>query len=322
MSDYLSKKVLLVGAGLMAREYARVLNALQINYDVVGRSKSTSDEFRSIMNKEVAEGGIENFFRDANNKTGYTHAIVATGIDNLCISVIKLLENNISKILIEKPGGIDLPEINKIKDLSDKKQARVFIAYNRRFYASTLKAKEIISQDGGISSFHFEFTEWAHVIEPLKTPVEVKSKWFLANSSHVVDLAFYLGGNPMQMSSYKSGNLSWHSHSKYAGAGITDMGGLFSYHANWEAPGRWSLEIMTTKHRLYFKPMETLQVQDIGNVAVNPVEIDDVLDKTFKPGLFKQTEALLNNDFMSFCSINHQQNAMSWYNEMSGYESN
>ena len=35
-----------------------------------------------------------------------------------------------------------------------------------------------------------------------------------------------------------------------AGAGVTENGALFSYHANWEAPGRWSVEIMTKKRRL------------------------------------------------------------------------
>ena len=69
---------------------------------------------------------------------------------------------------------------------------------------------------------------------------------------------------------------------------------LFSYHANWEAPGRWSVEILTPKHRLYFKPMETLQIQEIGSVAVNPVQIDDTLDKEFKPGLYLQVKSFLD----------------------------
>ena len=38
------------------------------------------------------------------------------------------------------------------------------MAYNRRFYASTMKAREIIQSEGGVRNFHFEMTEWAHVI--------------------------------------------------------------------------------------------------------------------------------------------------------------
>jgi predicted dehydrogenase len=223
--------------------------------------------------------------------------------------------------LVEKPGGMNLNEIEKLNTLANEKNANVLVAYNRRFYASTLKAIKIIEEDGGVSSFQFEFTEWAHVIEPLKTPIPIKNKWFLANSSHVVDLAFYLGGKPKEISCYKSGNLSWHNTSKFSGAGITNDEAVFSYHANWAAPGRWSLEILTNKHRLYFKPMETLQVQKLGTVNILPVDINDSLDKAFKPGLFLQTKSFLNNEFNNFCKINDQLDAMKYYNQMSGYES-
>lgn len=50
--------------------------------------------------------------------------------------------------------------------------------------------KKIIAEDGGITSFNFEFTEWAHVIEKLDYPREVFENWFFVNSTHVVDLAF------------------------------------------------------------------------------------------------------------------------------------
>ena len=150
----------------------------------------------------------------------------------------------------------------------------------------------------------------------------IKNNWFLANSSHVVDLAFYLGGSPKELSSYKSGNLAWHKHSKFTGAGVTRNEALFSYHANWGAPGRWSVEILTAQHRLYFKPMETLQIQKIGSVNVIPADIDDTLDKSYKPGLYNQTMAFLNNNFQNFCTINDQFHAMNWYNKISGYESN
>jgi predicted dehydrogenase len=321
MPDHLKQRVLLVGAGLMAQEYGRVLAALDIAYDVAGRGKSSSEEFSRKMNKMVKEGGIQNFFTGTDENT-YSHAIVTTGIDHLCTAALILLEHNIKNILLEKPGGMNSAEIEKINGLAKEKNANVLIAYNRRFYASTLHALQIIRADGGVSSFHFEFTEWSHVIEPLKTPAAIKSRWFLANSTHVVDLAFYLGGLPKELSAYASGNLTWHNHSKYSGAGVTGDNALFSYHANWAAPGRWAVEILTARHRLYFKPMESLQVQDLGKINITPVEIDDTLDKNFKPGLYRQTEAFLKSELAGFCTVNHQAEAMKWYNQMSGYESN
>ena len=57
---------------------------------------------------------------------------------------------------------------------------------------------------------------------------------------------------------------------------------LFSYQANWNAPGRWGIEILTSQHRLYLRPMEKLQIQNTGSVDISEVEIDDQLDKEFK----------------------------------------
>ena len=49
------------------------------------------------------------------------------------------------------------------------------------------------------------------------------------------------------------------------------------------------------KHRLIFKPMEKLSIQNIGSVKVDSVEIEDELDIRFKPGFYKQTESFVND---------------------------
>jgi hypothetical protein len=72
---------------------------------------------------------------------------------------------------------------------------------------------------------------------------------------------------------------------------------------------------------LIFKPIETLQIQKIGSVAVEPVVIDNKLDTEFKPGLYLQTQAFLNNDLSRFCSIAQQENFINkYYLPMSGYK--
>ena len=319
MSDHLKKKLLLVGSGLMAEEYAKVLDKLNMQYDVVGRGSASAEKFETLFNKKVHKGGIQSYF--TKNSSHYTHAIVTTGIDQLKDTAMILLENNVSHILLEKPGGMDLSEMRNIQLIADSRKANVLIAYNRRFYTSVLEAQRIIEKDGGVSSFHFEFTEWSHVIEPSSTPMSIKNKWFLANSTHVADLAFYLGGQPSELKSYLGGKLDWHGHSKFTGAGIAVNGAPFSYHANWDSPGRWAVEILTPHHRLYFKPMETLQIQRKGSVKVEIVEIEDGIDKEFKPGIYRQTKAFLLGDHQNFCTVREQVEKMKWYNLMSGYES-
>lgn len=288
------KSVLLVGAGIMAQDYAKVLNSQNIPFTVIGRGFSSAAVFKENTGVDVVEGGLTNYLKC--NPSLPDAAIIAVGVEQLAVTTMMLLEIGVKRILVEKPAGINIEEIARIDNFAKKQNADVYVAYNRRFYAATFKAREIIAADGGVTSFNFEFTEWSHVIEPLKAEPVVKQHWFLANSTHVVDLAFFLGGEPSEVSSYTAGSLSWHpSAAIFAGAGKTENGALFSYQANWAAPGRWGVEILTHRHRLIFRPMEQLHIQEIGSVAITKVEIDDELDLKFKPGLYKQVDSFLSN---------------------------
>jgi predicted dehydrogenase len=202
-----------------------------------------------------------------------------------------------------------------------KDKAEVMIAYNRRFYASTTMARKLIAEDGGATSCTFEFTEWAHTIVTETYAPGVKEAWFLANSSHVVDLAIHLCGFPKDWRAWHGGSLSWHPASaRFCGSGITEQGVFFSYHGDWEAPGRWGLEVLTRKRRYIFRPMEQLQVVLLGSTTINNVELDDRLDKEFKPGLHEQTKAFLVRDDRLFCKLEEQLRHYFFYNEIVGYE--
>ena len=286
----------LIGCGYMAQEYFKVLDKLNNKTKVIGRGPESAQNFFKKTNVKPSTSGISEFLKTKPEKC--SHAIIAVSVDQLYDTTMSLLEYEVKNLLVEKPAGLNQNEIHKIQLRASEKNANVYVAYNRRFYSSTIKAKEFIKKDGGIQSFNFEFTEWSHQVEDLEIPDKVKNNWFLANSSHVLDLSFFLGGKPTKMSCYASGEkkLNWHpSYSKFSGAGITDSGALFSYNANWCAPGRWFVEMLTNKNRYIFKPLEELKVQKIGSIKIDVVKLDDEIDKKFKPGLFRQTESFLGN---------------------------
>jgi predicted dehydrogenase len=299
MSDNIS--VLLIGASQMAIDYFNVLKALNISTTIIGRSIEGAKKFEAATGTPVITGGLEKYIQDVGMKK-HTHAIVAVGLEELSNTTLLLIQQKVKYILLEKPGGLDFPEIENLAK-SNNKDSKIFIAYNRRFYQSVLKAQEIIAADGGVKSFHFEFTEWSHVIGKIDKKVGIKENWFLANSTHVVDLAFYLGGYPKEMQSYTSGSLDWHPKSIFVGSGISDKNALFSYHSNWESPGRWFVEILTAAHRLILKPMEELYVQEKGSIQVNKLELDSDLDKQFKAGLFLQTKAFVEGSYNQLLTL-------------------
>ena len=308
----------LIGAGPMAIDYAKVLEAQSRLFMCIARSELSASNFNQQTGVRAFVGGLQDFLLSKPDIP--EHAIVATGIETLCQVTELLLRYGIKSILVEKPGGLNIDEIEQTQVLAKECKAKVFVAYNRRFYASVLAAQQMIAEDGGVTSLNYEITEWSHVIADIDIAPLIKQNWFMANTSHVIDLAFFLGGKPKQLASFTSGKTSWHpSSANFAGAGVTESDALFSYHGNWNAPGRWNLEVSTSKRRYIFRPMEQLQVQELGSVKISAVDIDDSCDTNFKPGLYAQSKAFINNENRSMCSIEEHLLDMQTYCKMANY---
>lgn len=324
MSDNLKgKKVLLIGAGYMAREYVKVLKAMNVNLTVVGNSEANAKKFQEETGVTVQTGGIEKYVQ--NNGIGSDiYAINSANVTRLARINMNLLNNGCKHLLSEKPGMTKEQEGKDLLAISEG--ADVYMAYNRRFYASTFEARKIVKEDGGVTSFNIEFTEWSHLFDNGEKK-DYLSNLFLANSTHVVDQALYLAnGKVSTLSSVIKGqnNIEWHKcGSIFGGVGTTDKGQIFTYSANWNAPGRWGIELNTKNHRLIFRPLEKLQIQDKGSVKIYEVDIDYTLDEKFKPGLYKEVEVFLtDNKEGGLCTLEEQVEKMSLYAKMSGEDYN
>ena len=190
----LGEMIWLVGSGGMSTDYCKVLKGLQAPFIVVGRGEASAIQFKNENNCDVVQGGIEYFLTQ--NPELPKAAIVSVGIEQLAEVTEHLLNYGVKYILLEKPGGLNGEQISHLNELSDDCGASVFLAYNRRFYSSVIKGQQIISDDGGVKSFHFEFTEFSHRVHEWKKSAKVLERWFLGNSSHVADLAFFFGRLP------------------------------------------------------------------------------------------------------------------------------
>lgn len=308
--------VWLIGSGKMAQDYAKVLEALDTTFKVIGRGADSSSIFSKQMGIQVQTGGVK---KALERQDAPETAIVAVRPPDHFEVSSTLIKAGTRRILLEKPGGLYFEQIRLLNEIAVNFSANVWLAYNRRFYASTLKAEEMIEEDGGITSVQFEFTERSHLFT--NNPIKELEYLFLGNSTHVVDLVFHMCGIPNDWESWRSGSLEWHqTAARFAGAGITDNGILFSYLADWESPGSWRIEFLTRKHRLIFRPMEKLHVMKLRSIIAEQVLIDDKLDLTFKPGLYRQTEAFLNQNVAKLCSLNEQVEHTVFYSQIAGYD--
>jgi predicted dehydrogenase len=302
----------------MAQEYCKVLLALSVCAKVISRHETSAVNFLRATGHAAHGIGVA----AAIKKFGAPdQAIVAVGVEALAPVATQLIKAGVRRILLEKPGALDRTEIQSLNKVAQDCGTTVLLGYNRRFHAATLRAQELIELDGGPTSCSFEFTEWAHTINPLDIDKRVKQHWVMANSSHVIDLAFYLCGSPSSWSHYSAGQMDWHKRaSRFCGSGVTERGILFSYLADWEAPGRWSVEVMTRRRRFIFKPLEKLQVMHLASVNTEWEDVDYALDERFKPGLYRQTDAFLKGNDSCFCTLAQQMANFDMYYRMAGYQ--
>lgn len=309
--------VLLVGVGPMAIEYAKVLNAIGRPFVAVGRGEESARKFESAIGTRPILGGLAAHLAAHKPRPGGL-AIVTTGVEQLTDTTTLLISSGYDRILTEKPGGMDPGQIRQLGTLVANSDVAVWLAYNRRYYGSVRQARRMIIEDGGLLSFNFEFTEWADRIAPLTKGAGVKENWFLANSTHVVDLAFFIGGEPMHMNSLSNGDMGWHRPTNFVGCGQTTTGALFSYQANWDGPGRWGLELVTKARRIILRPLEEVQVIQRNQIVSAKIEADTDIDTKFKAGLMLQVEAFLRDDRTDACMLQDQVKRLKWLEQMLG----
>ena len=283
----------LIGAGPMSAAYAKVLVDQNKEFKVICRSEDSARKFEDSNAIPALAGGIEGVIERGESIP--ESAIVAVSIDQLYKVARLLLKVGVKRLLLEKPGALEISEFESLSSLCEETQAEIKIAYNRRYYASVSHLENEIAINK-LLSFHFEFTEWSHAIEKLDLPESVMSRWIMASSSHVIDLAFFLGGSPTSDKKYLSSTyIPWHkANGVYYGSGVSSSEVLFGYKANWMSAGRWSLEFFMEHGSFLLEPMEKLQFRQKGTLQYVDLEIDYSLDQKYKPGLYNMIDAFFD----------------------------
>ena len=135
----MTSDVLLVGLGSMGRAYAAVLNALHVRSVAVGRSASGAESFTQSTGINAHSGGLAAWVDRA--EAVPRCAIVCVSVEETPAVVYALLQLGIRRILVEKPGATTPREIEILSQNADAVAADIFVAYNRRFYASVAEAQ-------------------------------------------------------------------------------------------------------------------------------------------------------------------------------------
>jgi predicted dehydrogenase len=277
----------------MAVAYARVLQDRGDQVTVIGRGPQSAARFESETGIPVRTGGLDAL---ADGALATMPVIIAASVEQLGMATESAIGKGARRLLVEKPAGLGPAEVDRLAERARQSGAAVFVAYNRRFNAATLKAREMLAAAGGATSLRMEFSEYSHKIAPLQKAPGVKEAWLYANSTHVLDLGFHLAGFPADLATFSTGQLDWHPDGAiFSGAGRTETGALFAYTADWTSAPRWSVEVAARGLTLTLQPLETLRIRRESGFGEESVAIDDALDRNFKPGIWRQLDAFLSD---------------------------
>lgn len=279
----------------MAREYLKVLKALQCDVLVAGRdagrARGLAEEFGY-----ASSGGGTQVLKDV-QAAEFDWAINAVSIESLFEISMACMEHGLHRILVEKPGAFNRRQLEEILSKAGSGDG-IRIAFNRRFYNSVLKLEERAAADGGIVGCFFDFTDREKDVIHNPRNGKVVARWGWCNAIHVIDTAFHLIGPPLDLTASREG--SWPAHPSgtvFAGSGRTGQC-LYSYFATWSGGGRWNVEVSTSAGRYRLSPLEELAFCRKNQFAWESVPLGDNDDDTFKPGMFKMVrQTIIEEDF-------------------------
>jgi hypothetical protein len=299
--DLKNKSVLIIGAGYIANEYALSLSSMGIkNVTILSKSEKTSLALSDTYGFKSYFGGYEKILPILPKMD---LVIVATPVLTLLPAAECALENGQTNILIEKPGSLYFTELESLSNKYPNSYVR--IAYNRLQYPNFHLLKQLCSDDGGITSCTFTFTEWLDRIDLTKYSSSILERWGISNSNHVISMAFQLIGLPKILTPHQFGSLDWHkSGSIFVGSGISEENIPFSYHADWNSSGRWGIEIMTNKNSYRLISLEELYVCRKNSTLWEKIPFQ-ITYPDLKPGLSEQLCLMLDVDNI------HQNNLIS-----------
>ena len=195
-------------------------------------------------------------------------------------------------ILMEKPVGLDFADAQDIAAAANERKSRVYVGLNRRCLSSTNAVLTDLGDDPAPRFIHVQDQQSLQVARDIGHAEPVVRNWMYANSIHLVDYLRTFGRGEVADVTPIS---RWNADAPgIVLAKVTfTSGDTGLYEGIWNGPGPWACTVNTPRRRWELRPLEKAAYQNAGERTLNPAEID-AWDTTFKPGLRRQAEGVVN----------------------------
>tara|TARA_B100001057_G_C22753940_1_gene912895 strand:- start:64 stop:990 length:927 start_codon:yes stop_codon:yes gene_type:complete len=275
-------KIAIIGAGYMAEEYLKVFSSKKISLEAIySRTVSKSE----ILKKKYKIKKVYKSLNDLKNDNQINALIIVVNAE-----ATKYIIDNINisnyRVLCEKPVGINFEQTKQI--VSKIKDKYFYVALNRRFYSSNLKAFNLVFKNKSKRLISIRDQE----LQNSKSKLYNKNLMYW-NSVHLIDyINIYARGKLLKVQKLKR-----FKDNKFS-ENLTRL--FFSskdevlYHCNWNSPGPWSINIIQKNQSIEMKPLENLVEEKlIRGKRIRVFHDISKIDLKFKPGLFYQVSEFL-----------------------------
>jgi predicted dehydrogenase len=280
-------KVSIIGAGYTANEHLKAFGDIQ-KVELSGIFSRTREKAEKLANLYGIRH-ICNSVEELWDKTQANILIITVNEPSMPLMIEKCLNFN-WHLLVEKPPALSVDVAQKLKQLSDEKEKKVFVALNRYSYSVTQFVKNEIEKTDGKRIIFAQDQEDPQRALNLGQPQEVVERWMYANSIHIIDyFRIFARGYFVKVTTF--GELNFKKPC-FIGAHIEFSSGDFGiYHALWNEPAPWAVTVNIPEVRYELRPLEEgkkqIRWQKPELIPVNEWDIK------FKPGFRKQAEEMV-----------------------------
>jgi len=274
----------IIGAGHIAREHLKVLQALEgmTICGITSRTRLTADK----LAKEFGGVSVYGEPHELAHKGRADALLVLVSAENIFSIVEELCPLGLP-LFIEKPPGLSPEETRTLADCAEINGIPNMVGFNRRYYSVFHKGIEIIKRNGSLLGVVIEGHErfWKIKDDISET---LREQWIYVNSTHTIDLLRFFGGEPQVVHALTNSYVEKNSD-QFSTTIAFESGALGNYSSHWYSPGGWSIRLFGEGVTVEFKPLEN------GRWIDTEFQVHEILadkeDINFKPGFFKQIES-------------------------------
>ncbi len=271
-------KISILGSGRMASEHAKVMknmNNIEIS-NVYSRNMNNAKRFANKFNIKKFTNNLNEIFE--NKIDG---VLICVSADKIYLVTCKVLKYQIP-LLIEKPIGLSLKEVQNLKKLNSKYKTINLIGLNRRYYSNFQNINNLLNSKD-YRGFAIEGHEHLSKIKKIVKKSLLKN-WLYANSIHTVNLIdFFTLGNKYKIKYFSYNN----KYEKNICCIVKSENNILgTYSSNWKSNEKWSVKLFFDGYHISFKPLEEISIY-YKNRKKYKILLSKY-DKIFKPGLYNQ----------------------------------